>query len=101
MLWVAGDFHLLASTGRVSPSGVGSRAIEVLAGPGAQVANPLGVGRAMPFASSCIRPCRVDLGLPHPNCVGGNRQVRIPVQVAANSGVTPIFGGLTLIVMGD
>ena len=69
-----------ASTGRVSPSGAGSRAIEVLAGPGAQVANPLGVGRAMPFASSCIRPCRVDLGLPHPNCVGGNRQVRIPCK---------------------
>ena len=42
VLWVAGDFHL-ASTGRVSPSGAGSRAIEVLAGPGAQVANPLGV----------------------------------------------------------
>jgi alkaline phosphatase D len=42
VLWVAGDFHL-ASSGRVSPSGVGRNAIEVLAGPGAQVANPLWV----------------------------------------------------------
>jgi alkaline phosphatase D len=42
VLWVAGDFHM-ASTGRVSASGAGSRAIEVLAGPGAQVANPLGL----------------------------------------------------------
>jgi alkaline phosphatase D len=40
VLWVSGDFHL-GSAGRVSPSGVGSRAIEVLAGPGAQSANPL------------------------------------------------------------
>lgn len=40
VLWVAGDFHM-ASTGRVSRSGVGSRAIEVLAGPGAQTGNPL------------------------------------------------------------
>lgn len=40
MLWVSGDFHL-GSAGRVSPSGVGRTAVEVLAGPGAQSANPL------------------------------------------------------------
>lgn len=40
VLWVAGDFHL-ASVGRASASGVGSNALEVLAGPGAQSANPL------------------------------------------------------------
>lgn len=40
VLWVSGDFHL-GSAGRVSPSGVGRNAIEVLAGPGAQSANPL------------------------------------------------------------
>lgn len=40
VLWVSGDFHL-GSAGRVSPSGLGSNAIEVLAGPGAQSANPL------------------------------------------------------------
>jgi len=40
VLWLAGDFHL-GSAGRVSRSGVGARAIEILAGPGAQVPNPL------------------------------------------------------------
>jgi|CXWL01.1.fsa_nt_gi alkaline phosphatase D len=40
VLWVAGDFHL-ACMGRVSPKGPGSKAIEVLVGPGAQDANPL------------------------------------------------------------
>jgi alkaline phosphatase D len=38
VLWVTGDFHL-SSAGRVSLSGLGSRAIEVLVGPGAQVPN--------------------------------------------------------------
>ncbi len=40
VLWLSGDFHF-ASTGRVSPSGAGRDAIEVLVGPGAQEANPL------------------------------------------------------------
>ncbi|MBX7116022.1 MAG: alkaline phosphatase D family protein [Myxococcaceae bacterium] len=40
VLWVSGDFHL-ACMGRVSMSGPGSKAIEVLVGPGAQDANPL------------------------------------------------------------
>lgn len=40
VLWIAGDFHL-ASIGRVSTSGPGSTALEVLAGPGAQTANAL------------------------------------------------------------
>lgn len=39
VLWVSGDFHL-ASCGRVSRSGPGSRAVEVLVGPGANVSNP-------------------------------------------------------------
>jgi alkaline phosphatase D len=39
-LWIAGDFHL-GSAGRVSPSGVGRSAIEILAGPGGQVPNPM------------------------------------------------------------
>jgi alkaline phosphatase D len=38
VLWVSGDFHL-ASAGRVSTSGPGQGAIEVLVGPGAQVPN--------------------------------------------------------------
>jgi alkaline phosphatase D len=38
VLWVAGDFHL-ASAGRVSASGPGKDAIEVLVGPGAQLPN--------------------------------------------------------------
>jgi alkaline phosphatase D len=38
VLWVSGDFHL-ACAGRVSRSGPGSTAIEVLVGPGAQVPN--------------------------------------------------------------
>ena len=40
VLWVSGDHHF-ASAGTVSMSGPGSRAVEVLAGPGAQSANPL------------------------------------------------------------
>ncbi|MBE2250443.1 MAG: alkaline phosphatase D family protein [Myxococcus sp.] len=40
VLWVSGDHHF-ASVGTVSMSGVGARAVEVLAGPGAQSANPL------------------------------------------------------------
>lgn len=40
VLWVSGDHHF-ASAGRVAPSGVGSRALEVLVGPGAQTANQL------------------------------------------------------------
>jgi alkaline phosphatase D len=40
VLWVSGDFHL-GSIGRVSPSGVGSNSLEILAGPGANSANPL------------------------------------------------------------
>jgi alkaline phosphatase D len=38
VLWVSGDFHL-ACAGRVSRSGPGEKAIEVLVGPGAQVPN--------------------------------------------------------------
>jgi alkaline phosphatase D len=40
VLWVSGDFHL-AKMGRVSPDGVGASQLEVLVGPGAQIANPL------------------------------------------------------------
>jgi alkaline phosphatase D len=40
VLWLSGDFHF-ASAGRVSPSGPGSQAIEILVGPGAQEPNPL------------------------------------------------------------
>lgn len=40
VLWVSGDFHL-GSIGRVAKAGVGARQLEVLAGPGGQVANPL------------------------------------------------------------
>jgi alkaline phosphatase D len=40
VLWLSGDFHF-GSIGRVSPSGPGSQAIEVLVGPGAQDPNPL------------------------------------------------------------
>ncbi len=39
VLWLSGDFHL-GSMGRVATSGPGTQAIEVLAGPGAQSANP-------------------------------------------------------------
>ncbi len=39
VLWVAGDFHL-ASMGRVSLSGPGQSAIEVMVGPGSSAANP-------------------------------------------------------------
>jgi alkaline phosphatase D len=39
VLWLSGDFHL-ASCGRVSGSGPGARAVEVLVGPGAQNPNP-------------------------------------------------------------
>ena len=42
VLWISGDFHL-ASMGRVSRDGAGAEQLEVLAGPGAQVANPLHV----------------------------------------------------------
>ena len=40
VLWVSGDFHL-GSIGRVSTSGAGARALEVLAGPGDQPGNPI------------------------------------------------------------
>jgi alkaline phosphatase D len=40
VLWLSGDFHL-GSMGRISATGPGSQALEVLAGPGAQNANPL------------------------------------------------------------
>jgi alkaline phosphatase D len=40
VLWISGDHHF-ASVGKVSASGPGSTALEVLAGPGAQDANPL------------------------------------------------------------
>jgi phosphodiesterase/alkaline phosphatase D-like protein len=40
VLWVAGDFHL-GSAGRLARSGLGADQIEVLVGPGAQVANIL------------------------------------------------------------
>ncbi len=39
VLWLAGDFHM-AMIGRVSAHGPGSRSLEVLAGPGAQVGHP-------------------------------------------------------------
>lgn len=39
VLWLSGDFHL-AMIGRVSAHGLGSRSLEVLAGPGAQVGHP-------------------------------------------------------------
>lgn len=38
VVWLSGDFHL-ASVGRASPDGFGWRALEVLAGPGAQFPN--------------------------------------------------------------
>ncbi len=40
VLWVSGDHHF-ASVGRVSASGVGSQALEILAGPAAQGPNPV------------------------------------------------------------
>src|SRR5205823_3695812 len=40
VIFLSGDFHL-ASVGRVSASGPGSRLLEALVGPGAQGANPL------------------------------------------------------------
>ena len=40
VLWIAGDFHM-ACAGRISPDGPGSQSIEILAGPAAQVGNPL------------------------------------------------------------
>lgn len=40
VLWVAGDHHF-ASVGTISPSGPGSTAIEVLAGPAEHTGNPL------------------------------------------------------------
>jgi len=43
VIWVSGDFHF-GSLGRVSKHGPGKDAIEVLAGPGAQIGNPLGWG---------------------------------------------------------
>jgi alkaline phosphatase D len=39
VLWLAGDFHL-AMIGRANATGLGSRSLEVLAGPGAQLGNP-------------------------------------------------------------
>ena len=40
VLWVSGDHHF-ASVGRVSANGIGSSAIEILAGPAGQGANPV------------------------------------------------------------
>ena len=40
VLWVSGDFHI-AAMGRVSNKGLGQYAVEVLAGPGAYLGNPL------------------------------------------------------------
>ncbi len=40
VVFVSGDLHV-AFTGRVAPSGLGSSTLEVLAGPGAQIINPL------------------------------------------------------------
>lgn len=40
VLWLSGDFHL-GSMGYVAASGLGSDQVEVLAGPGAQIGNPL------------------------------------------------------------
>ena len=39
VLWLSGDFHL-AMIGRVSLHGPGSRSLEVMAGPGAQIGHP-------------------------------------------------------------
>lgn len=50
VLWVSGDHHF-ASVGRVSPSGPGASALEVLAGPASQTANP---------AYRLLRPPRWD-----------------------------------------
>jgi alkaline phosphatase D len=48
VLWISGDLHL-AYAGRLAERGRGSSQIEILAGPGAQAANPLsGVLRARP-----------------------------------------------------
>jgi alkaline phosphatase D len=50
VLWLAGDFHM-ASVGKVSQSGFGKRAHEVLVGPGAQIPNLLaGLLRAPQFS---------------------------------------------------
>jgi alkaline phosphatase D len=43
LLWLSGDFHF-TSLGRVSSSGIGSTQTEALAGPGAQISNPVGLG---------------------------------------------------------
>lgn len=43
VLWLAGDFHF-PSAGRISAKGLGSKAIEILAGPGAQKPNIMGAG---------------------------------------------------------
>jgi alkaline phosphatase D len=47
VLWVSGDHHF-ASVGKVSLLGAGRNALEVLAGPGAQAANPAWVGLRPP-----------------------------------------------------
>lgn len=47
VLWVSGDHHF-ASVGKVSLLGKGRQALEVLAGPGAQTANPVWVGLRPP-----------------------------------------------------
>lgn len=43
LLWLSGDFHF-TSLGRVSALGLGATQTEALAGPGAQISNPAGLG---------------------------------------------------------
>jgi alkaline phosphatase D len=50
VLWVSGDFHL-GSMGHIASTGLGSTAVEVLAGPGAQTAN-----LAVPLLQALVSP---------------------------------------------
>lgn len=68
VLWVSGDHHF-ASVGRVSAFGTGRNAIEILAGPGAQSANPAWVG---------LRPPRWDYA------TGTNNYVTIALDPATS-----------------
>jgi len=63
VLWISGDFHL-ASTGRVSPSGVGAAQIEALVGPGDNTGNALSYSLGKPqfdWASSTSNITKIEL----------------------------------------
>lgn len=64
VIWLAGDFHF-ASVGRVAKEGLGANQMEILAGPGAQVPNVLGLGlnASSQFDWASIRNNYVTLSL--------------------------------------